>query len=200
MDLAGGSLRHRTEKHHFGHLEAGQMLTAIIDHFVFRKLDPLAQFDKGTGHLAPLGIGPRHHCGGDHRRMLVEHVLDFQRGNVLSPGNDNVLGAILDLDITVGLHHGQIAGMEPAAGEGFRAGLGILQIALHGQIAAEEDFPHGLAIPGHRLHADRIKHGDRLLHVIGHALAPVDHRLFLHRRNRHHYIQLMKNANRYWEL
>ena len=47
--------------------------------------------------------------------MLVQHVLDLDRRDVFAARNDDVLGAILDLDVAVGMHHAEIAGMEPAA-------------------------------------------------------------------------------------
>jgi hypothetical protein len=50
--------------------------------------------------------------------MLVQRVLDLDRGNVLAAGDDDVLGAVLELDIAVGMDDAEIAGMKPAAGEG----------------------------------------------------------------------------------
>ena len=78
--------------------------------------------------------------------MAVEHVLDFERGDVLAARDDDVLGAVLDLDVAVGLHHRQVAGVEPAAGERLLRRLRVLQVALHGDVAAEHDLAHGLAV------------------------------------------------------
>ena len=52
------------------------------------------------------------------RGMLVEHVLDLDRRDVLAARDDDVLGAVLELDIAVRVQHAEIAGMEPAALEG----------------------------------------------------------------------------------
>ncbi len=41
--------------------------------------------------------------------MAVEHLLDFERGNILATGNDDVLGAVLDLDVAVLMPDGEIA-------------------------------------------------------------------------------------------
>ena len=78
-----------------------------------------------------------------------------------------------DLDVAVRVHDREVAGVEPAAGEGLLGGLLVLQVALHHQVAAEHDLAHGLAVGGHRLHGHRVEHGDRLLHVVAHALAAV---------------------------
>jgi hypothetical protein len=50
-------------------------------------------------------------------RMLVECILDLDRRDVLAAGNDDVLRAVLELEIAVGMHDAEIAGMKPAATE-----------------------------------------------------------------------------------
>ena len=49
--------------------------------------------------------------------MLVERVLDLDRRDVLAARDDDVLGAVLELDVAVGMHHAEVAGVEPAARE-----------------------------------------------------------------------------------
>ncbi len=71
--------------------------------------------DEGAGMLAPCGVGPGHHRGLQHLGMAIEHLLDLEGGDVLAAGDDDVLGAVLDLDIAVGMAHAEIAGVEPAA-------------------------------------------------------------------------------------
>src|SRR2546430_4490110 len=51
----------------------------------------------------------------------------FERADVLAARDDDVLGAVLDLDVAVGLHHREIAGVEPAAGESLRGRVRILR-------------------------------------------------------------------------
>ncbi len=51
--------------------------------------------------------------------MTIENVFDLDGGNVLAARDNDVLKAILDFDITVGVTHRQVAGMEPAAFERF---------------------------------------------------------------------------------
>ena len=87
------------------------------------------------------------------------------------PGDDDVLGAVLDLDIAVGVAHPQIAGVEPAALEGRVGRRGILQITHHDGVAAQEDLAHGLAVPGGLRQRRRVGDHDALQGQIGHSLA-----------------------------
>jgi hypothetical protein len=57
---------------------------------------------KRTGRLAPLRIRARHHSGGQHVRVAVEHVLDLDGRDVLAARDDDVLAAVLDLEVAVG--------------------------------------------------------------------------------------------------
>src|SRR5690606_23518027 len=90
------------------------------------------------------------HCGLQYRRVPVEHALDLDGGDVFATGDDDVLEAVLDLHVTVLVPHTQVAGMEPAALEGFGGGGRVLQIALHNGVATHEDLAAGLAVLRHR--------------------------------------------------
>ena len=48
-----------------------------------------------------------------------------------------------------GMHHRQIAGVEPAAEERPRRRLGIAVVAGHDALAAHDDLAHRLAVRGH---------------------------------------------------
>jgi hypothetical protein len=50
--------------------------------------------------------------------MAIKCVLDLDRRDVFTARNDDVLRAILDLDIAVGMTNREIAGMEPTLREG----------------------------------------------------------------------------------
>src|SRR5690606_29909171 len=89
-------------------------------------------------------------------------------------GDDDVLAAVLDLDVAVRVDHRQIAAVEPPALEGGLGRLRILQVALHADIALEHDFAHGLAVGRHRLQGFRIQHRRGLLQVVAHALPGVE--------------------------
>src|SRR5258708_13001591 len=90
--------------------------------------------------------------------MAVQDVLDLERGDVLAARDDYVLRAVLDLDIAVRLHHREVARVKPAAAERLLRRLWILQVAFLGDVAAEHDLTHGLAVRGHRPHALAIHH------------------------------------------
>ena len=60
-------------------------------------------------------VGPGDDGGFEHGGMAVEHAFDLDGRDVLAAGDDDVLGAVLQLDIAVGMHHAEIAGVEPAA-------------------------------------------------------------------------------------
>ena len=109
------------------------------------------ELHEGAGRLAPFLIGPRHHRRKLHRRMPVERDLDLDARNVLAARDDDVLGAVLDLDIAVGVLDREVAGVHPAAAERFGRRLGLLQIAEHHGVAAHHDLADGLAVARHRL-------------------------------------------------
>jgi hypothetical protein len=132
--------------------KAREVLAAVLHQFVGR--DGLAglELDEGAGRLAPFII----ELGNDRRRrnggMFVKRVLDLNGRNILAAGNDDVLRPVLELDIAVGMHDTEIAGVKPAAGKGIGGRLRIFQIALHHDIAAEHDFADRFAVMRHRPH------------------------------------------------
>ena len=58
--------------------------------------------------------------------MFVQSVLDFDGRDVFAARDDDVLGAVFELDVAVGMHNAEIAGMKPAAGERRLARLLVL--------------------------------------------------------------------------
>ena len=99
-----------------------------------------SQDDEGDRHLAPALVGTADDGGLDHRLVLVEHPLDLGAGDVLAAGDDHVLEPIDDVDVAVVVLHADVAGVEPAAGERRRRGLGIAPVALEHLRAAEDDL------------------------------------------------------------
>src|ERR1051326_3695065 len=70
LDLAGGGLGERAEDHGPRHLEARESLAAEGDHLIRGGLPPRLQGHERAGALAPFLVGPRHHGGFHHGRML----------------------------------------------------------------------------------------------------------------------------------
>jgi len=59
--------------------------------------------------------------------MLVKHILDLDRADVLAAGNDDVLGTILDDDVAMFIQHAEVTGVKPAAGKGFAVAFSFLR-------------------------------------------------------------------------
>ena len=73
-----------------------------------------ARFDlhKGAGAFAPFFVGHGNDAPPQPHRMLVEDILDLDGGDVFTAGNDDVLRAVLQLDIAIGIDNAEIAGSE----------------------------------------------------------------------------------------
>src|SRR5690606_40675795 len=91
----------------------------------------------------------------------------------LASGNNDVLAAILDAYVAVRLAHGQVACVEPTAAQGLLGSLRVLQIPLHGDIAAEHDLAHGLAIGRDGFHGLRVQNLYAPLQVITRPLTGI---------------------------
>ncbi len=135
------------------------------------------QLDEGARRLAPFLVGPCDDGGGLDRRVLVERVLDLDRGDVLAAGDDDILGAVLELDVAVRMAHAEIAGVEPAAGEGGLRGLRVLEVALHHDIAAHHDLAERGAVARDGLHRFGIEHVEPFERRVAHALPRLQHGL-----------------------
>ena len=109
--------------------------------------------------------------------MAVERVFHLERADVLAAGDDDVLAAVLDLDVAVGLQHREVAGVEPAAGERRIGRLPVLQVAAHHDVASEHDLAHGLAVGRHFAQGLGMHHGHAFLERVANALAAVEARL-----------------------
>ena len=104
--------------------------------------------DEGAGCLAPCVVRAGDHGGFQDGGVAVERALDLDRRNILAAGDDDVLGAVFDFDIAVGVHHGEVACMKPAALERGLGGFGVGEIAHHDVVAAHHDFADGLPSRG----------------------------------------------------
>jgi hypothetical protein len=63
--------------------------------------------------------------------MLVKDLLDFARVDVAAAADDQVLLAVDDRVVAVGVDGGEVAGAEPAVGDRFRGGLRPFPVARH---------------------------------------------------------------------
>ena len=105
------------------------------------------------GPLAPLLVRHPDHGRLDHRRVRRDGLLDLDRGDVLAAGDHHVLGPVAQLDVAVGVHHAEVAAVEPAALERLLGGRRVVVVAEHHVVAAHHDLAHGGAVGGHVVHA-----------------------------------------------
>ena len=96
--------------------------------------------------ISPFGVG--HADDGDFLNGLVleHHPFDLDRRDVLAAALDDVLDPVADLDVAVRVNDGRVAGMKPAAANGLGRRLGVVEIALHHDVAARDDLADRLAV------------------------------------------------------
>ena len=75
---------------------------------------------------------PRRACTGG---CCMQHALDLDRGDVLAAAADDVLLAVDEVQLAVGVAPHDVAGVEPAALPGCRRGLGVLQVFAEEAVA-----------------------------------------------------------------
>src|SRR5690606_38037483 len=123
LDLARRRLGYRLKSDVPGTLVARQMLPAPLDNFLGGGLRARLQLDEGKGRLTPLLVRLGNDCNSGDRRVLVDRVLDLDGRDVLATRDDDVLGAILELNVAVRVQHAEVTRVEPAARKGFRRRL-----------------------------------------------------------------------------
>ena len=70
------------------------------------------------------------HRGVDDRRVLEQRGLDLDAVHVLAAADDHVLGPVDDEDEALVVDAGDVAGVQPAVGEGRGRRLGLVPVAL----------------------------------------------------------------------
>ena len=81
--------------------------------------------------------------------MLVKDALNFRRGHVFAAGQDHILGAIDNENVTFLIKGGQVARVKPTVAKGGGRGFRLTPVAFHHHVAAHHDFPHLLAVGRH---------------------------------------------------
>ena len=130
-------------------LEAGQVGAAELLQRGLVQPAACPCLDEGPGRLAPFRMRRGDDGGQQPIGVAMQHALPLEARDILAPGDDDVLGAVADLDLAIGVHHGEVAGMEDAAAKGVFRRLGIAEIARHDGVSGQHDLAHGLAIGGH---------------------------------------------------
>ena len=94
-----------------------------------------ARHDEGHHLLAPFGVELADNGALEHGRVAQQHLLNLARIDVHAARDDHVLRAILERQEAIFIEAADIAGVEPAALEGGRVGLGVLPVAGHDDFA-----------------------------------------------------------------
>ncbi|MEA2514595.1 MAG: hypothetical protein QOJ59_4082, partial [Thermomicrobiales bacterium] len=76
--------------------------------------------DERFRDLAPIVVGDGDDRDFEDGRMGVDRLLDLDGRDVLTAADNDVLLPIAELPLAVGVHHRQVAGVEPAAADGRR--------------------------------------------------------------------------------
>src|SRR5207249_9829465 len=113
-----------------------------------RRLPGLEQDDR-EGTLLPPRVRDRDDRGLGDRGVTHERVLERDRADPLAPGLDEVLGAILDLDVAARVDGDDVAGAEPAVRCESVRGLRALVVSASDPGAAHFELTHRLPVPGH---------------------------------------------------
>src|SRR5688572_31608071 len=174
--LARGVFRQVAEQDTLWRLEVRHALAREGYQLAFGRRGAGLERDERNGHFSPFRIGTGDHCGFHHRRMAAQRALDFDRGDVLPARYDDVLGAVLQLDVPVGMHHPEVAGPEPPVGDRLAGGDFVLVVAQHDVVAAQRDLPEGAGVRRH-VFAAGIDDAQLLRDHVANALARLDLRL-----------------------
>src|SRR5450755_19354 len=104
-------------------------------------LSAVIELDPGDDLLAVLWIGHADDLHIADLGMGIEELLDLARVDVFAAAYDQILDAAHDIDIPLGIHRRQVAGMHPvgAINRGHRR-LGIVPVADHDAVATRAEF------------------------------------------------------------
>ena len=81
----------------------------------------------------------------DHRVLALERLLDVGRRQVLAAGGDDqVLLAVLDVEVAVAVDLADVAGVQPAVDDRRRRRLLVAVVALEDPRRAQEDLTVGI--------------------------------------------------------
>src|SRR5262245_3096857 len=170
LDLPGRRRRQRPEHDLLRHLEPREAVAAVAHHFVFGSARTGLELDEGTRRLAPLLVRARDDRGERYRRVPVQRDLDLDTRDVLAAGDDDVLLAVLDLDVVVGIPDREVAGVHPAACERFGGRLRVLDVAEHHRVALDQDLADRLPVLRDWLAGPRIGGDGAVDGPVSHAL------------------------------
>src|SRR5262249_36440136 len=155
----------------FWNFEAGQTRAGVGHEFFFARSVARHGNDAGDYFLNPVRIGQPNDRDFGHTGMLRDGLLYFLAGDVLAAALDHVFLAVEEIEPTMFVTIGDVAGMVPAAAKESFVGRGVLEISGRDARTADDDFS-GFArlhvihlivddaeFQGEMLNADRIGSG-----------------------------------------
>src|SRR5439155_16996168 len=152
LDLAGRGLRQIPELDSGRRLEMRDVLLAEVDDVLLGRLLARLERDEGLGPLPPLLVRDGHDRALHHRRVLGHALLHLDGRDVLAARDDDVLLPVAQLDVAVRVPHTDVPRVEPAAAEGLRRRLRLVEITLGAVVPDHDHLAQRLAIPRHVFH------------------------------------------------
>src|SRR5439155_15895559 len=110
---------------------------------------PGLEHNDREGTLLPLRMRDRDDRGFGDRGVTHERVLERDRADPFAPGFDEVLGAVLDLDVAARVDGDDVAGSEPAISRETVRRLRAAVVRASDPGTAHFELTHRLSVPGH---------------------------------------------------
>src|SRR6478752_575694 len=170
VELADGGLRDLVDElDPLGNPPLRHALTEVLAHPVGVRVGAGPEDDARARALAPALVGDRDHGGLDHVRVGHHGVLEVHRGDPLTAGLDQVLGAIDELDVGVALELGDVAGAQPTVLRELLARVRVLVIGAGDPRAADLELAAAVGVDTELDQGeDAALHGaERVLLVVG---------------------------------
>src|SRR4029453_15910993 len=141
-DLPGRALRQLVDEPHLARvLVGGDVLLDVRLQLRGRDRRSVLERHGGADLLAELGMGDPDDRALAHRRVLVEHLLELPRVDVVAAANDQLLLAVDDEEVAVLVDAPDVAGPKPAiGGQDLSGGLRSAPVARHHVVAADGDL------------------------------------------------------------
>src|SRR6201999_1144982 len=157
LDLAGGPLWQLLDQPYRPRvLVGGHPGLDVVAQLVDGRCGACLESDRGADLFAKGVVRDADDGGLGHVRVLVEHLFDLARVDVVAAADDHVLGPVDDVEVAVLVDAPDVAGIQPSVG-GDRGLGGVRQIpiALHHVVAPDLDLTR---LPSRDLDSVQINH------------------------------------------
>src|SRR5664280_2290971 len=136
LKLSGGGTRELVaELHLFRTLVTGQKRPAVDQDVLFGNGDAVVGHHQGSDHFTPCVVrdpDDRHLC---HASQREDGIFDFDGGDILPSGDDEVLLAVENLEVAFVIQKPAVPGMKPPIGHGSLGSFWLLPVPLHDGVA-----------------------------------------------------------------